>query len=88
MAAAKNNSNTKRTPVGGDIQPKGKVNEQPKASSPAPVKRSVRLMHYKEYITGKNLPRRFLAGFKMYLGDVEYMTESGWNEALERYKNR
>lgn len=88
MATAKNNNNTKRTPVGGDIQPKGKVDEQPKASGPVPVKRSVRLVHYKEFIAGQKLSKRFLAGFKMYLGDVEYMTESGWNEALEKYKNR
>ncbi|MCM1216798.1 MAG: hypothetical protein NC548_20045 [Lachnospiraceae bacterium] len=88
MATTKNNSNTKRTPVGGDIQPKGKVNEQPKASSPVPVKRSVRLMHYKEFIAGQNLSKRFLAGFKMYLGDTEYMTADGWKEALEKYKKR
>lgn len=88
MSTSKNSNSTKRTPVGGDIQPKGKVIEQPKASSPVPVQRSVRLMHYKEFIAGKNLSKRFLAGFKMYLGNVEYMTEAGWKEALEKYKNR
>lgn len=88
MATAKNNNSTKRVPVGGDIQPKGKVSEPTKATTQPLVKRSVRKMHYKEFITGKNLPRRFLAGFKMYIGDVEYMTEAGWNEALEKYKNR
>ena len=51
-------------------------------------KKTPRLMHYKEFVLGKGLSKGFLAGFKMYLNGVVYLSEEDWNKTLDEYNNR
>jgi hypothetical protein len=56
-------------------------------ATPAPVK-SRRKVSFKEFILGKNLKREVVAGFKMYVDGVEFMTEKEWNATYNNYINR
>ena len=54
---------------------------------PTPVK-SKRKVSFKEFILGKNLKREVVAGFKMYVDGVEFMTEEEWNSTYNKYITR
>lgn len=53
----------------------------------APAK-SKRKVSFKEFILGKNLKRGEVAGFKMYIDGVEFMTEEEWNSTYNKYITR
>lgn len=53
----------------------------------APVK-SKRKVSFKEFISGKNLKRGEIAGFKMYLDGVEFMTAEEWDSTYNKYITR
>ena len=53
-----------------------------------PPTKSTRKMHLKEFIAGKGLKREFIAGFKMYLNGVEYLSEKDWETTLDKYIHR
>lgn len=55
------------------------------ASKPTKSKRKV---SFKEFILGKNLKREIVAGFKMYVNGVEFMTEEEWNATYNKYITR
>jgi len=54
----------------------------------AVVAKSARKMNYKEFILDKGFRKEFLAGFKMYLNGIEFMSEEDWNKKLEAYNTR
>ena len=58
-----------------------------KPKKPKKPERSKRLVSFDEFISGKDLRRTFLAGFKMYAGK-EFMTYEEWTETLTKYQNR
>ena len=53
----------------------------------APVK-SKRKVSFKEFILGKNLKRGEVAGFKMYVDGVEFMTAEEWDSTYNKYITR
>lgn len=56
-------------------------------ATPAPVK-SRRKVSFKEFILGKNLKREVVAGFKMYVDGVEFMTAEDWDATYNKYMTR
>ena len=56
-------------------------------ATPAPMK-SKRKVSFKEFIFGKNLKREAVAGFKMYVDGVEFMTAEEWNTTYNKYITR
>lgn len=54
---------------------------------PTPMK-SKRKVSFKEFILGKNLKREVVAGFKMYVDGVEFMTAEEWNATYNKYITR
>ena len=56
-------------------------------ATPAPTK-SKRKVSFKEFILGKNLRREVVAGFKMYVDGVEFMTAEEWDATYNKYITR
>lgn len=50
--------------------------------------KSKRKVSFKEFTIGKNLKRGEIAGFKMYINNVEFMTEEEWNSIYNKYITR
>lgn len=64
---------------------KRSVQQTPIISQP---KRSGRKMSFKEFSLESGLSREFLAGFKVYLQGIEYLSPADWDKTLREYKNR
>ena len=56
-------------------------------TAPTPT-RSKRKVSFKEFVLEKNLRREAVAGFKMYVNEVEYMTAEEWNDTYNKYITR
>lgn len=59
----------------------------PTDTTSAPSK-SRRKMQLKEFVINKGLRREVVAGFKMYVDGVEFMTEKEWNDTYNKYITR
>ena len=64
---------------------KRSVQQTPITSIP---QKSGRKMSFKEFSLECGLSRGFLAGFKVYLQGIEYLSPADWDKTLEEYKNR
>lgn len=52
------------------------------------VQKSLRKMSFEEFATCEGFSKIFKAGFKMYTGDVSFLSEDEWKKKLQEYKNR
>ena len=77
-------TNKKDTPAANNVPKQQAIVSD---ATPAPVK-SKRKVSFKEFILGKNLKREVVAGFKMYVDGVEFMTTEEWDATYNKYITR